>query len=61
MQDTTQLAKELVNQFRGVIITGDAAIQLEIAIADALSNIRFETVFGPAEDAIIEKADGDIQ
>lgn len=57
MQDTMQIAKELVDKFRGVIIAGGAAIDLEIAIADALSDIRFETVFGPADEAVIEGVD----
>lgn len=57
MQDTQQIAKELVERFRGCVIAGTAAIELEIAIADVLSDIRFETVFGPAEDAVIRGID----
>jgi hypothetical protein len=56
MQDTQQLAKEIVARFAGCVIAGGASIELEIAIADALSDIRFETMFGPADEAIIEAA-----
>lgn len=53
MQDTQKIAKELLAKFRGQTICGDTEIELEIAIADALSDIRFEATFGPADEAVI--------
>ena len=61
ISDTMQLAKELLARFQGETISGSTAIDLEIAIADALSDIRFEAVFGPPDeydDWLIAPGDG---